>query len=65
MSDLIPISDEQTKAIQEVAKTTGTGLDLVGKAGFYVGWVLGTVPSDLVGLLGGDWLSRVRIRNLS
>jgi hypothetical protein len=65
MSDLVPISDEQAKALQEIAKTTGTGLDLVGRAGSYVGWVLGTVPADLVGLLGGDWLSQVRIRNLA
>src|SRR5207302_1314472 len=62
---LIPISDEQAKAIQEVAKTTGAALELTGKAGAYVGWVLGTVPADLVGVLGGDWLAQVRIRNLA
>jgi len=60
-----PITDEQAKAIQEVAKTTGTALELVGKAGAYVGEVLGTVPKDLVGVLGGDWLGEVRIRNLA
>jgi hypothetical protein len=62
---LIPISDEQAKAIQEVAKTTGSAFELVSKAGAYVGWVLGTVPADLVGVLGGDWLAQVRIRNLA
>jgi len=65
MSELIPISDEQAKAIQEVAKTTGTALELVEKAGAYIGWVFGTVPADLAGVLGGDWLAQVRIRNLA
>jgi hypothetical protein len=64
MSDGL-ITDEQAKALQELAKTTGTALDLVGKAGSYVKWTLGTVPADLVGILGGDWLSQVRIRNLA
>jgi abortive infection alpha-like protein len=64
-NELIPISDEQARAIQEVAKTTGTALDLVEKAGAYIGWVLGTVPADLAGVLGGDWLAQVRIRNLA
>jgi hypothetical protein len=64
-SGLIPLSDEQAKAIQEVAKATGTALSLVEKAGAYVGWVLGTLPADLVGVLGGDLLAQVRIRNLA
>jgi hypothetical protein len=64
MSDAL-ITDEQAKALQEVARTTGTALELVGKAGSYVKWMLGTVPSDLVGILAGDWLSQVRIRNLA
>jgi hypothetical protein len=64
-NELIPIGDEQAKAIQEVAKTTGTALELVEKAGAYIGWVLGTVPADLAGVLGGDWLGQIRIRNLA
>lgn len=63
--DLIPFGDEQAKAVQEVAKTTGTTIELVQKAGEYIGLVLGTVPADLVGVLGGDWLAQVRIRNLA
>src|SRR5260370_14920493 len=64
MSDIL-ITDEQAKALQEIAKTTGTALDLVGEAGSYVKWMLGTVPADLIGVLGGNWLSQVRIRNLA
>src|SRR3954469_19735767 len=46
---LIPVSDEQAKAIQEALKT------LQGFGGF-LRETFGTVPKDVVGLLGGDWL---------
>jgi hypothetical protein len=59
----IPISDEQAKAIREVAKATGIATEVASKAGSYVAWVLGTVPRDLVDVLGGNWLAHVRIRN--
>ena len=59
MSDsLIPISDEQAKAIQEALKT------LRGFGGFLEN-TFGTVPQDLVGLLGGDWLKVRRAENLA
>jgi hypothetical protein len=61
-NDLIPLDSE---AIKELAKTAGTALAVAGKAGSYIAWVLGTVPHDLVGVLGGDWLRQVRIRNLA
>jgi abortive infection alpha-like protein len=54
---LIPISDEQAKAAQEALKT------LEGLGG-YLKETLGTVPQDLVGLLGGDWLKVKRAENL-
>jgi hypothetical protein len=60
MSDpgnLIPISDEQAKAIQEALKT------LQGFGGFLKD-TLGTVPEDLVGYLGGDWLRVRRFENI-
>jgi len=47
-TSLIPISDDQAKAIQEALKT------LQGFGGF-LRETFGTVPQDLVGLLGGDW----------
>jgi hypothetical protein len=59
MSDtsIIPISDEQAKAIQEALKT------LQGLGG-YLKQTFGTVPEDIVGLLGGDWLRARRVENL-
>lgn len=59
MSDpgsLIPISDEQAKAIQEALKA------LQGVGGF-LREVIGTVPEDLVGYFGGDWLKIRRAEN--
>jgi Abortive infection alpha len=55
---LIPISDEQAKALQEAIKT------LQGLGGF-LKETFGTVPRDLVGLLGGDWLKVRRLENIA
>jgi hypothetical protein len=60
MSDtgnLIPISDEQAKAVQEALKT------LQGVGG-YLREILGTVPEDVVALLGGNLLKVKRAENL-
>ena len=46
---LTPITDEQAKAIQEALKT------LQGVGGFPKE-TFGTMPQDIVGLLGGDYL---------
>jgi len=54
---LIPISDEQAKAIQEALKT------LQGLGGF-LEKTFGTVPQDIVALLGGNWLKVRRAENL-
>jgi Abortive infection alpha len=56
-SNLIPISDEQAKAVQEALKT------LQGLGGFLKA-TFGTVPQDVVGLLGGDYLRVRRAENL-
>jgi hypothetical protein len=53
---MIPIGDEQAKAAQEALKTARA-------AGSYFAEVLGTVPHDVVGLLGGDWLRVKRAEN--
>jgi hypothetical protein len=61
MSDdgsLVPISDEQAKLFQEAVKA------LEGLGGF-LKEILGTVPHDIVGLLGGDWLRVRRAENLA
>jgi hypothetical protein len=60
MSDsgsIIPISDAQAEAFKEALKT------LQGAGGF-LREMLGTVPEDLVGLLGGDWLKARRAENI-
>jgi hypothetical protein len=54
---LIPISDEQAKAAQEALRT------LQGLGG-YLKETFGTVPQDVVGLLGGDWLRVKRAENI-
>ncbi len=63
MSDEIEAVTEGAKAVQEVAKTTGKAVDLVQAGGSYLAQMLGTVPKDVVGYLGGDYLRHVRIRN--
>jgi hypothetical protein len=54
---LIPISDEQAKAIQEALKT-------LQRFGGFVADTLGTVPQDVIGLLGADWIKVRRAENL-
>ena len=54
---------EGAKAAQEIAKTAGKALDAAQAGGAYLARMLGTVPEDVVGLLGGDLLRRYRIRN--
>lgn len=57
-NEIVPISDEQAKAIQEALKTL-QGL------GEFVKETFGTVPQDLVGILGGDYLKVRRAENLA
>jgi hypothetical protein len=56
-NSLIPISDEQAKAIREALKVL-QGL------GSFLDKVLGDVPQNLVNYLGGDWLRVRRAENL-
>lgn len=55
---LIPVSDEQAKAIQEALKA------LQGFGGFFRE-ILGTVPEDLIGYFGGDALKIRRAENFA
>ncbi|MBC7996552.1 MAG: DUF4393 domain-containing protein [Leptolyngbya sp.] len=57
-SQWLPISDEQAKAVQEVAK-------LLSGVGSFFKEALGSVPQDLVGYLGGDWLRLRRVENIA
>ncbi len=63
MSNEIEAVTEGAKAAQEVAKTTGKALDAAQAGGIYLAQMLGTVPEDVVGLLGGDLIRQYRIRN--
>jgi hypothetical protein len=50
------------KAAEETANTTGKALDIVHDTGSYLRDVIGEVPADLVGVLGGAWLHERHIR---
>lgn len=55
--------EEESKAIQEVAKFGSKALDSGEKLGGFLSRVFGTLPADVIGVVGGDWLHHVRIRN--
>ena len=65
------MSGEETKAVAEVARATGEVAKLGGRAidaatglGSWVSKTVGTIPEDLLGIAGGDWLKEQRKRNL-
>ncbi len=62
--EMIPVTDAQAKAIEESAKAGQQALKVLESLGGYLNQVFGTVPSDLVGILGGDWLKVRRAENL-
>lgn len=57
------VADLDSKAVQAVAVATGKAIDAGRDLGGFAAKVLGTLPEDAVGLLGGDWVSHVRQRN--
>ncbi|MGB0906571.1 MAG: hypothetical protein ACPGVT_03675 [Maricaulaceae bacterium] len=57
------MSDEEAKAKQEIAKTTGKGIDLAEKAGGFFSRVFGLPIEDTVGALWGDKIRTFRIKN--
>jgi hypothetical protein len=65
MNDLIPISEEQAKAISESAKTIGKAIDALSGVGAFAKDTFGTMPQDIVGYLGGDYLKERRAENLA
>lgn len=60
---MIPISDEQAKAVTATADTTGKLADLVGKAGSFCARLVGQVPEQLGGI-ATDWATYLRCSNL-
>jgi hypothetical protein len=63
--NLIPISDEQAKAIQEASKAAQEALKALQGAAGFLKEILGTFPQDLVGYLGADWLRVRRAENIA
>ena len=59
------MTDEKAKAIGEVAKTTSEIVKAAGGLGNYLAGVVGSIPEDALGLLGGDWLHNQRRRHLA
>jgi Abortive infection alpha len=58
-----PFGKETARAGGEIAKFGVRALDSLDRLFGYGAEVLGTVPHDLVGVLGGEWLLEVRLRN--
>lgn len=60
-----PIDPDTARAIEEVAKTAGKGLDLAGQAGGYAASIVGRTPGDFIGFVFGDRLFHWRVRQLA
>jgi hypothetical protein len=59
------MSDEQAKAVQEVAKATSDIVKLAGGAGAYLAKIFGSILENVLGYYGGDWLQHKRLRHLA
>jgi hypothetical protein len=57
------MAEEESKALQEMAKLGSKALETGDKLGSFLSRVFGTLPADVIGVVGGDWLHHVRIRN--
>ncbi len=56
MSDNVGVQLIPKDAVKQVAQLTR-------ELGGFLGKVFGTLPQDTVGVLGGDWLHHIRVRN--
>jgi hypothetical protein len=56
---------DEAKAVGELAKLGQEIVKATGGAGRYLADILASVPQDLIGLAGGDWLRHKRERNLA
>lgn len=57
------MEEEFNKTVQEVSKLGTKALGTGDKLGGFLSRVFGAVPEDVVGLVGGDFLHHIRIRN--
>ena len=58
------LTDAQANAVEAVANTAGKGIDAGRGLGGFLKDTVGSIPSDLLGTAGGDWLHEQRRRNL-
>ena len=58
------MDDELIKAVPEALKAGNKVLDIGEKLGGFLSRMLGDIPENMVGLLGGDYLRHLRIRNV-
>jgi hypothetical protein len=56
------VSESEADAIKAVAEATGTALQVLQSIGSFVKNTVGSVPEDVIGIIGGDWLSEKRKR---
>lgn len=63
VDDVIPFSDEKAKAIQKTFEFGSDAIHLVRDAAGFLREIFGTVPEDLVGIIGADWLKCKRYEN--
>lgn len=56
---------DEAKAIAAIAEASGKFIDATHDSGSYLAQVFGSVPQNLVGLAGGDWIAHQRRRNLA
>jgi abortive infection alpha-like protein len=52
------------RAVEATARATDKALNIIHDTGGYLREVIGELPKNAVGLLGGDWLGEKRRRNL-
>ncbi len=59
------LTDAEATAAGEAAKAAGTALVVAAGAGGWLARTVGTIPEDILGIAGGDWLHQTRRRNLA
>jgi hypothetical protein len=59
------VSDNQARAVAEVAKTTGELVKAAGGFSAYIARIFESIPDNLLGLMVGDWLAHKRRRHLA
>jgi hypothetical protein len=64
MTEEAKVVQEVAKAAQEAAKTTNKLVHVIEALGHWVGEAISDLPSNLVGVVGADWLREHRIRQI-